>query len=99
MRGQGKNAAWGFRQISHRIGQAGAAWFGIRGQLARSTDMSYHNAATLWLIRKLKWAPSLRDVTLLPHLVTTHPKCGATVPAWGAGKAVKKRICRWITGW
>src|SRR5260370_39658985 len=26
-------------------------------------------------------------------------KCGATVPAWRAGRTVRKRICRWITGW
>jgi len=26
-------------------------------------------------------------------------KCGATVPAWGAGRTVRNRICRWITGW
>src|SRR5262245_59369188 len=81
-----------------RNGPAEAARPGIRGHSACYGDISYYKAATLWLTGRAKSARSVDIVTLLPHLVPTQPQCGATVPAWGAGRTVRKRIYRWIIG-
>src|SRR5215470_3920559 len=43
-----------FGKYFHQIGQAGAAWLGFEASRGRYRDLSYHNAAALWLYRTVE---------------------------------------------
>jgi hypothetical protein len=38
-----------FGKYFHQLGQAWAAWLGLKASRGRCRDFSYHNAAALWL--------------------------------------------------
>jgi hypothetical protein len=43
-----------FGKYFHQIGQAAAAWLGFEASRGRYHDLSYHNAAALWLYRTVE---------------------------------------------
>src|SRR5262249_2075853 len=43
-----------FGKYFHQIGQAGAAWLGFEASRGLYRDLSYHNAAALWLYRRVE---------------------------------------------
>src|SRR5262245_12202797 len=93
----GGNTFFGNLPVEPR--QIGKLGWGSKRVIGLYRDFVRQRGVVMAVATGMEWPGSEGNVTLLPHLVPTQPQCGATVPAWGAGRAVRKRIYRWFIGW